>query len=113
MIKCIAEEFPNPVRQQAILQFAKLAVDQAGCSLRIRAELPKSTKKIRERLEKIIMQVSKNHQYKSLIRAPPANVLNIIRGCPFFVLFWASKKEQRINAQHFKKQKAVSQDREG
>jgi len=38
----------------------------------------------------------KDHQYKCLIKALPANVLNVICGCPFFVLFWASKKGQII-----------------
>jgi hypothetical protein len=42
------------------------------------------------------MNVSKNHQHKSSIKAYPENVLNIIFGCPFFVLFWASKKGQNI-----------------
>jgi hypothetical protein len=43
-------------------------------------------------------QLLKSHQYNCQIKARPANVLNIIRGCLFLVLFWASKKEQSTNA---------------
>jgi len=38
---------------------------------------------------------------KSLIREPAAHGLYIMRGCPFFVLFWANKKELRKKYERF------------